>query len=411
MKKATFRTVSFLLFAATVLPLLAGCEPHIRISTDEWPDFGDLYVTEETTISEEENGYLEESISSVLYAYNLLDDADKVVYARLREALYSFEDEVNLTGYNISTERLMRIMEYIFYDIPDLYWYGRYYYYWNEINPGKITKVAFEYCMTEEEAQYRKNEIDKNIGFFTDGVSAEADEYHIALKVYENIVKLITYDYATAVGEDTYTDWDVPDDLRSIYGGLVNRVSVCAGYAEVYQYILQMYGIECCRISGVCDSGEGAVEHSWNLVKLDGDYYFSDVTWGDPLSEDENNIVYEYFCLTQDELFKTHTPDGHIPLPQCQAVECDYFRKNGLYLKDYDYEYIKSKAAEFYEAGKSKVTFKCSDRACYDKVYDRLITNCEFFSIINELGIPHDGTFSWNEGYSDSFLTLSLLFQ
>ena len=55
--------------------------------------------------------------------------------------------------------------------------------------------------------------------------------------------------------------------------------------------------------------------HAWNLVKCDGEYYYVDTTWGDPVFLQEENaletigneITYDYLCCSDDELLKTHT--------------------------------------------------------------------------------------------------------
>ena len=51
--------------------------------------------------------------------------------------------------------------------------------------------------------------------------------------------------------------------------------SVCEGYSKAYTMLLAKAGIESYLVSGN--------NHMWNLVKIDGEYYQTDVTWDDPV--------------------------------------------------------------------------------------------------------------------------------
>lgn len=115
---------------------------------------------------------------------------------------------------------------------------------------------------------------------------------------------------------------------------------MCAGYARTTQYLLNRLGIPCTYVTGTTRSGA----HGWNLVLADDDWYYLDPTWGDPLFSDGEKapdyVSYNYFCVTGEELFQTHTPDDTFPLPQCTATACNYFARNGLLLDRYDYDTV-----------------------------------------------------------------------
>ena len=69
-----------------------------------------------------------------------------------------------------------------------------------------------------------------------------------------------------------------------------------------------------------------------------------DPTWGDPLfsdgGKDPDYVSYNYFCVTSQDLFQTHTPDDTFPLPECTATARNYFARNGLILDRYDYDAV-----------------------------------------------------------------------
>ena len=79
-------------------------------------------------------------------------------------------------------------------------------------------------------------------------------------------------------------------------------------------------------------NGEG---HAWNIVFLDGDWYYIDPTWGDASYQREEGeetpaltetVNYDYFCVTTQEIERTHSMDDNQLLPVCNAVQDQYYR-------------------------------------------------------------------------------------
>lgn len=64
------------------------------------------------------------------------------------------------------------------------------------------------------------------------------------------------------------------DDADNPYGVLKNRNPVCVGYATTFRLFMQMLGIECKVVHNLDRY------HSWDLVKLDGDWYHVDCYMG-----------------------------------------------------------------------------------------------------------------------------------
>lgn len=99
----------------------------------------------------------------------------------------------------------------------------------------------------------------------------------------------------------------VPNDSFSPYGLLVNHVGVCNAYTETVDMLLSMEGIPSMKV--ISES----MNHDWNMVKLDGNWYHMDVTWDDPVIKDSGTgeiadkpgfVLYNNFLQT-DEGIKT----------------------------------------------------------------------------------------------------------
>lgn len=127
----------------------------------------------------------------------------------------------------------------------------------------------------------------------------------------------------------TYNDkyYDRGDSFNHVSNLLNNKTCVCQGYSVTFYIFMKQMGIPCTLVMGKTDN----VSHAWNAVKLDGNWYYIDVTWDDPVVNGKSNypggdnISYEYLLCTYNHISKTHTEDNYIgttPLPN--GISNDY---------------------------------------------------------------------------------------
>jgi transglutaminase/protease-like cytokinesis protein 3 len=89
------------------------------------------------------------------------------------------------------------------------------------------------------------------------------------------------------------------------YSALISGKTICQGYARAYQALCQEAGLSCREVTG---SSEG-VAHAWNIVELERDTYYVDLTWADERGEPGTPEWLQYFMLTQDEILFDHQID------------------------------------------------------------------------------------------------------
>ena len=58
---------------------------------------------------------------------------------------------------------------------------------------------------------------------------------------------------------------------QSAYSVFIEKVTVCAGYSQAMQLLMNGAGIDC----GVVTSDD----HEWNIIKLNNTWYYVDCTW------------------------------------------------------------------------------------------------------------------------------------
>ena len=83
----------------------------------------------------------------------------------------------------------------------------------------------------------------------------------------------------------------------------LNGETVCQGYACATQYLLRLLNIQCAIVTGKADGDA----HAWNLVRMDGDYYYLDTTSGNSryYGKDrsaEKYVNYNYLGITSEEI-------------------------------------------------------------------------------------------------------------
>lgn len=89
-------------------------------------------------------------------------------------------------------------------------------------------------------------------------------------------------------------------------GPLLYGQAVCDGYSKAFDLLCYLSGIDCMRINGEAASNFfGTGGHSWNKVKIDGQWYNIDITWDDPIST-QSVLRYDYFLVSDGVLARDH---------------------------------------------------------------------------------------------------------
>lgn len=109
----------------------------------------------------------------------------------------------------------------------------------------------------------------------------------------------VLHDYLVLNTEYKHTrDTDLGFLLRSVaYGPLIKGEAVCGGYTDAMTMLLAYSDISSRKVTGTAN-GEG---HAWNIVEIDGVFYFLDATWNDV-----SGIRYDYFNIFEDQLESSH---------------------------------------------------------------------------------------------------------
>lgn len=345
--------------------------------------------TAEAKTSEEETGY----------CYSILNETEQLWYRNIKKAL--FEDKkVQLSKKGLSAgmdeEDIDRIYNCVMNDYPELFYVEGYQY--GLYTQGETT-IAIEFSgtipLSDEERAQKKTEIDQKVEILLAGISENASDYDKVKYVYETVIN--------------HTDYvlDAPDN-QNMYSVFVNGKSVCIGYAKASQYLLKELGVDCTLVRGKVNGQT----HAWNLVKIDGEYYYFDTTWGDAsyftnIQAQENLnyfISYDYLCITTEQLLKTHHPDETVPMPDCTATSANYYVRESMVFTEFDRDRIAGMIQTAKNTGAGEITIKCMSAECLAEMKRILLEEQVIFEL---LGIS-DGTLSYNCNEEQLSLTIWL---
>ena len=163
-------------------------------------------------------------------------------------------------------------------------------------------------------------------------------DYQKVSAIYNYICGSVAYDYETLEDDSYGLKW-------SAYAAVVNKTAVCQGYATLFYRLCLEAGIDNRVITGMSVNPSGEPErHAWNLVKLDGAYYYLDTTW------DAGAYQYQWFLKTAAE-FTDHEPDPefmteefHWAYPLSELFYQHPFVPNGVE-GDFEYQVTNGAAA------------------------------------------------------------------
>ena len=139
----------------------------------------------------------------------------------------------------------------------------------------------------------------------TEQAALQIAQTEFALDMPDELKLLRIHDYLVNNNRYNSENMDQPGNHLA-YGALVRGSCVCQGYAEACLVLCQAAGLEALYVhgEGIDDQGVSS-SHGWNAVKLNGEWYMVDITWDDPVG-DQDVLRYDYFLVTNRVLQKDH---------------------------------------------------------------------------------------------------------
>ncbi len=312
--------------------------------------------------------------------YLSLDEVEKKLYDAAYTTLCANETSFKLIGIDISSfaAAYRSTLAQFINDYPEFFWLNGYIEYEtvraSNSDTGHITITfgVYDYWNDHDLAK-AKNDLKNALDAVVLEASALPDDYQKAKFVHDYIIGSNSYDFAAyELGDAINAETEAR--VSSAYGALVSGDIMCAGYARAFDLIMHELGYESIFVSGEADGGS----HAWNLVLLGENFYHIDLTWDD-LDGDNAEVRYNYFCLTDEEISKTHKIDEGFNYPEATAIEYNYFVKEEMLLDYYSFAAV-TKLAKKYN-GEGIFAFKCYDAKVMADAVEELVQNNMIFKL------------------------------
>lgn len=160
-----------------------------------------------------------------------------------------------------------------------------------------------DYSTIDTYARNAPNAHSRSINNLSDYLTAPArSDLAKARSIYAWIMTHIRYDNSAAANPYYTTETEYATRV------LKSRRAVCSGFALLYKCLLKRAGVEVVSVKGYSriydiQAGRptGAVDHEWNAMRLDGDWYLTDPTWASTTAT--NGEINDFYFLTNPEAF------------------------------------------------------------------------------------------------------------
>lgn len=211
--------------------------------------------------------------------YDKYSKADSVIY----NALKNFDESIDISSFNVSADDASEFYKTFTLIHPELYYVDLGFSYSYNPYKNQVVEIYPEYLIAKSEYESQKKLIDKEADRILSLVSDDMTDSEKALVIHDELA---------IMGEYSTTDHSKAD----IYDLLVDKTSVCQGYALSYSYLLSLVGIDSELVVST------SMNHMWNKVHIGDNWYNVDVTWDDPIQDRPGHAQHTYFLLSDNAI-------------------------------------------------------------------------------------------------------------
>jgi len=256
---------------------------------------------------------------SFRHHYRNLTPAQQVAYRDILEQLPYFPESVPVQ--NLSKDDLRAVFSAITLDQPLLFHMSAANYRVRTVG-DTVTAFVPEYRLDREEYLRRIEALAALVE--TIPLPQEGSDFDVQLALHDFLLRHCEY------SDDLEAD---DGEVGTVYGALIRGSASCMGYSQAMLLLLELNGIDAYIVTGYAENAAFSGKHAWNKVRIDGNWYYLDATWNDPVSENGREIISRaFFNVTAADLAQSHELSGGNVTSTAQ----NYFRVRGLYFNQLD---------------------------------------------------------------------------
>lgn len=231
------------------------------------------------------------------------DEAYDLIY----KAFMDLEDEIKLSS-KLESDEVFNIRDQVIGDHPEIFYLD-----YEESKYWSNGVLEFKYIDSKENIIEKRKRIETKSNYIISKIiKPEMSEFEKELAIHDFLVLNTRYDV------ENYERGNIPTASYNVDGILLKGVGVCEGYAQTFKMLLEKVGIESIIVS------EPRINHAWNMVKIDGEYYHVDVTWDDPVPDRQGRVLHTYFNTSDRKMLQGKHVWDQQKYPNCTSEKYSY---------------------------------------------------------------------------------------
>ncbi|MBE6719978.1 MAG: hypothetical protein E7571_04895 [Ruminococcaceae bacterium] len=241
------------------------------------------------------------------------------VSENVHQGLLAYSSRIDVSTLSCPVEDFDAFYSNVINDNPDLFFVSSSYRYYYSERTGNVTAVVPQYAMPQSEVESALEVFyagaDKALAEVNDSMS----DLQKALVIHDYICSYAVYPQIYDANGNYVASLDL-DIYHSAYGFFKDNTAVCAGYTLTYSYLMHRLGIDCEYVSS------GDMEHSWNKVKIDGEWYNVDITYDNADYVEGDNtygLGYHSCFMKSDSYFQSESGLYHYNYADYDAGTAD----------------------------------------------------------------------------------------
>ena len=242
---------------------------------------------------------------STNYYYNQLSDAQRVLWDKLDQMCHAYltgTESLTVSDHyynassgsdfryyrtksivyeNLSRQAAFDTMEMFVFSNPQ-YYFLQALYSAAQVGSGGIAVLSVNESFANGSVRMAETiKLQGIIGSWMQQINAQPTDLLKEKKIHDMICEKVTYD-------PHYNTFSQNEYNQTIYSVFCTDTTVCAGYSQAMQLLCNAAGIDCAVVT--------SKEHEWNIVRLNGTWYYVDCTWDDNIADREGwPSAYYYF--------------------------------------------------------------------------------------------------------------------
>jgi hypothetical protein len=329
---------------------------------------------EDTFVDLEQNQVVAKRFAAASGETDIYQDMKTQLVTQLKVAYQNGKTEIqikNTTGTVITSDTLKQVYLNTLYDYPEELYFARTVFSYAYVSEPKFVAGATitiypQFFSGLDYAAYQAA-VDQALvacfGGTTRETMSQTTDLEKVVLAHDYLVSTCQYDpYVSKEGNYTTTagtTYSADELVYSAYGAFVKRNVVCQGYSLAMKVLLDRAGVNCCYVSS------NSMNHAWNMVQLDGNWYHVDATFDDPIYSTNSSTVkadiagrvsHERFLLSDSEMTAYgysgwSTENGYSCSSSYSLASVVRDSDTGVYLKDGILYTLNGKTLASYAAG------------------------------------------------------------